>query len=405
MSTPLRVLMLEDRQADARLVIHELRQAGYDPQWERVDTEAEFLARVHGDWDIILADYSMPQFEGPQALRLARERGIDIPFIIVSGTIGEEIAVTVMKEGASDYLLKDRLVRLGPAVKQALEQRQLRLAEQQAAEALRESRERTRLILDTAYDAFMAMDADGRITDWNKQAEATFGWTREEAIGRTLAETIIPPALRPAHWAGLAKYLAGGPGPILNRHLEMTAIRRDGSEFPVELNVWPVHIGGTATFSAFVRDISEQKRLAAQLRQAQKMEAVGRLAGGVAHDFNNLLTIITGYSDLAIGQLNSNPAIRELVEEIREAALRATTLTRQLLAFSRQQVLVPVVFDLNGLVHEMEKMLRRVIGEDIDLSIHLTADPWLVRVDAGQMEQVVMNLVLNARDAMPEGAS
>src|SRR3982750_4451226 len=126
MSVSLRVLVLEDRASDARLVVHELKQAGFEPIWQRVDSQTDFLAQLELPWDIILADYSLPQFDAPTVLRLTRERGIEIPFIIVSGTIGKEIAVEVMKQGATDYLLKDRLVRLGPAVRRALEQAQLR---------------------------------------------------------------------------------------------------------------------------------------------------------------------------------------------------------------------------------------------------------------------------------------
>jgi hypothetical protein len=403
MPVPLRVLVLEDRPSDARLVVHELQQAGFEPLWDRVETEADFVARLEAPWDLILADYSLPQFDAASALHLVRQRNLDIPFIIVSGTIGEELAVAAMKEGAADYLLKDRLSRLGPAVKQALEQRQLRESQRRAALALRESRERTRLILDTAYDAFIAIDAEGLITDWNKQAEVTFGWTRQEAIGRILADTIIPPAQRQSHTAGLARFLVTGEGPVLKRRVELSAVKRDGSEVAVELIVWPVRVGSTWTFSAFVRDITDQKHLAEQLRQSQRMEAVGRLAGGVAHDFNNLLTVILGYSDVSLAQLRPGDPLREFSEEIRKAALRASDLTRQLLAFSRRQVLSPVPLDLNGLLEGVEKMLRRLIGEDIDLAILPAADLWPVRVDPGQVEQVLMNLVVNARDAMPQG--
>jgi two-component system cell cycle sensor histidine kinase/response regulator CckA len=267
MATPLKVLLLEDRPADAKLVLHELQRGGYEPQWERVDSEADFVARLHAPWDIILADYSLPQFDAASALKLVQQRNIDVPFIIVSGTIGEELAVEAMKNGAADYLLKDRLSRLGPAVAQALAQRQLR----------------------------------------------------------------------------------------------------------------------------------------EQLRRSQKMEAIGRLAGGVAHDFNNLLTVIHGYSDMALAQLRDGDPLRENIEEIRRAAIRAAALTRQLLAFSRKQYLQPALVDLNGMLGEIEKMLRRLIGEDIELSIQPADDLWPVRVDPGQIEQVVMNLVVNARDAMPQG--
>jgi two-component system, cell cycle sensor histidine kinase and response regulator CckA len=403
MLTLLHVLIVEDRQADARLMVAELRQAGFDPKWTRVDTEPDYLEQLNAAPDIILADFSMPQFDALRALHLLRERGQDIPLIVVSGSIGEDRAVSTIKEGAADYLFKDRLARLGPAVKQALAQKQLREANRRAEQALRESLERTTSILDTANDSFIVMDAQGRIIDWNKQAEATFGWSRQEAVGRPLAETIIPEQYRQSHAQGLQEFLGTGEGPILNKRIEIVALRRDGRELDVELMVWPVRVNGACTFSAFLRDITERKRLEEQFRQAQKMEAVGQLAGGVAHDFNNLLTIINGYSEILATSLQEVDPARELVDEISRAGERAASLTRQLLAFSRKQVLAPQMLNLNTIVVDMEKMLRRVIGEDVDLATDLPPNLGSVHADPGQIEQVILNLAINARDAMPQG--
>jgi PAS domain S-box-containing protein len=399
-------------------------------------------------------------------------------------------------------------------------------------EASRSSEARLRAILDAALDAIVTMDDAGAIVGWNTQAAAVFGWPASAVLGRRLTDTIIPHQHRAAHGRGLAHFLATGEGPILRQRIEITALHRDGREFPVELAVVPVRQGDTWLFSAFVRDITERKgaeealraqreflravidanpnlifvkdwdgkftlvnqaiadiygstvdgligkgdadfnpnreevehflrddrevmssqrpklipeepvtnpstgqtrwfqtvkvplvegdgtvrqvlgvateitqrkALETQFLQAQKMEAVGRLAGGIAHDFNNLLTAILGSADLILEVVGPGHPAREDSEAVRQAALRAAELTRQLLAFSRQQVLAPQQLDLNALIGNVEKMLRRLIGEDIELRTVLAPGLGAVRADPGQLEQVILNLAVNARDAMPEG--
>jgi signal transduction histidine kinase/ActR/RegA family two-component response regulator len=183
------------------------------------------------------------------------------------------------------------------------------------------------------------------------------------------------------------------------RHL----VRADGSRVSVETSVSLVRIGDDSTILAILHDITERRRLEAQFQQAQKMESVGRLAGGVAHDFNNLLTLILGYGNLVLQALADRPAVSRQVEAIVRAGESAAGLTRQLLAFSRHQVLVPTVIDVNALIRQLEQMLRRLIGEDIELVADLEPRLARIRADAGQIEQVLMNLVVNARDAMPGG--
>jgi two-component system, cell cycle sensor histidine kinase and response regulator CckA len=277
-------------------------------------------------------------------------------------------------------------------------------------EVLRQSEARKGAILDMALDAVLSIDRQGLITEFSRAAETTFGYSRSEALGREIAELIIPPSLRSRHREGLARYLRSGESRILGRRIEMTAMRRDGSEFPVEIAISPVPLAGGPMFTGYIRDLSE-RRAAEQalreseehLRQAQKMEAVGRLAGGVAHDFNNLLTAITGYGELMRRSLQEGEPLRAHLDEILKAAHRAADLTRQLLAFSRRQVLEPKVLDLNEVVGGMLPMLRRLIGENIELASKLQPDPGHVKADPGQVEQVIMNLAVNARDAMPDG--
>ncbi len=184
MPIPLRVLILEDRPSDAELLVFQLQRAGFDPDWRRVETEADYLAHLDPSLDLILADYSLPQFDGLRAVRLLRERGLDIPFILVSGLIGEEQAVATLKQGAADYLLKDRLARLGPAVAHALQEAKLREEKRQAETALRASEQYARSIIDSSLDMIITVDPERRIVEFNRAAQETFGYTREEVLGK-----------------------------------------------------------------------------------------------------------------------------------------------------------------------------------------------------------------------------
>jgi PAS domain S-box-containing protein len=291
------------------------------------------------------------------------------------------------------------------------EQAERESAHARAAEAtLRDSEQQMRVIVETALDAVIGMDAQGRITAWNPQAETIFGWLHDDVIGRPMAETIIPPQHREAHARGVGRFLSTGQGPLLNRRIEVTALHRDGREFPVELTVTAVRLGNRWVFNAFVRDIVHRRQTEdallqaqTQLQQAQKMEAVGRLAGGIAHDFNNLLTIITGACHFLLIKLERGNPLRKEVEEVKQAGTRAAALTSQLLAFSRRQVLRLKEIDLNEVIADIENMLERLVGEDIILVTALEPSLGLVQADPAQIEQILMNLVANARDAMPAG--
>jgi signal transduction histidine kinase len=277
MSIPLRVLIVEDSEDDALLLIRDLRRAGYAVTHERLDTAAALRAALaQRPWDLVLADYSLPGFDALTALRILKESGRDLPFIIVSGIITEETAVAAMRAGAHDYIMKGILARLIPAVEREL---------------------------------------------------------------------------------------------------------RDAAER------------------------AQRQQLEAQLQQAQKLEAIGRLAGGIAHDLNNLLLVIGGSSDLLLGMIDPADPRHGHVTEIAKASARGAALTRQLLAFSRHQILEPEILDLNAVVVDVDQMLRRVIGEDVELELRLDPASGRVRADPHQVQQVIVNLAVNARDAMPRGGT
>jgi len=561
----IRILIIEDDPNDAALEEREVRRADIACTFRRVETRADMVAALtEFAPDVILTDHALPSFQALDALELAQQLSPGTPVIVVTGRLGDESAVRYLQLGAADYIIKDQLHRLGPAVLRALQTKRsreeqarahqlqaatyriaqvalstpglpellpviheivgelmpaknfyialydptseqlsfpyfadehepapsprrlgkgltdyvlrtglpllvtaetqreleergdveqmgapsidwigvplatgdrvigvlaaqsyspevklgerekdiLRFVSTQIAMAIERSRAEAEIrasagqlkaIIDTSLDAVITMDGTGAIRSWSPQAERVFGWAAPEAIGRKLSATIVPPSYREAHERGLAHLLATGEGPVLNRRLELTGMHRDGREIPVELAITRVEQAGGWLFSAFVRDISDRKLLETQLRQAQKMEAVGRLAGGIAHDFNNVLTAIFGYTELVLEELPAGSSARQDLEEIRKAAQRASALTRQLLAFSRQQVLEPVVLRLNDLVEEVDKMLRRLVGENVQLRLSLARDLGNVRADPGQLQQVLMNLIVNARDAMPTG--
>jgi PAS domain S-box-containing protein len=265
-------------------------------------------------------------------------------------------------------------------------------------------------VLESAMDAFVGMDHEGRVTEFNPAAERMFGYARADVLGRELASAIVPPSFQAAHRRGLARYLATGQGVLLGGRVEVRARRADGTEFPVELTVTRAGPEDPPVFNACIRDLTDQKSadaarasLELQLQQAQKMEAVGRLAGGVAHDFNNMLTVITGRAHMLLSRLKPGEALHRDVELIQKTSQRAVALTSQLLAFSRKQVVQPRVLELGPLVAELAPMLQRMIGEDVELSVEPTGGSGRVKVDPSQMQQVLMNLAVNARDAMASG--
>jgi len=257
----LRVLLLEDTPADAELLENMLRKTGLLFIAERVDTEPAFKKALE-DFkpDIVLADYRLPSYDGLAATEYIHLCYPDLPVIMVTGALGEEKAIELLRAGAWDYILKDRLTRLPAAIQRVLGEQEEIQARRVAENSLRESEERIRLILDSALDAVIGMDSSGLVTHWNARAEKMFGYPCAHAIGNQLEELIIPPAYRTAHCQGLQKFMQTGVGPVLGRCIEVLAMRSDTSEFPAELAVVAVPRKQGVFFSAFVRDITERKR-------------------------------------------------------------------------------------------------------------------------------------------------
>ncbi len=556
MPTPLRLLLIEDSEDDALLLTRTLSRAGYTLNLLRVDTVAALQQALNEqDWDIIVSDYNLPQFNGLVALEIFKQKQLDIPYIIVSGAIGEEVAVAAMKAGVHDYVMKDKLARLAPAIERELREAEVRRQRRAAEEDVRrqnrelgllnkiiaasvmhtepdnilaiacqelaktfnlplvfatrldltnptdhialvvaaygppqhpsnfisvtnnphyqhlitnktplvingtaanpasllllplivedqvtgslnlespEPREftavevrlaesvaqqvsgaLTRAQLDTARrlltqaieqssENVIITDLLGRIVYVNPSFETTTGFTRAEVLGpnSVLAKNQNSDS---AFYRKLWEIIDAGQ----TWQGRLTNLKKDGTEYTIEATINPVRNeqGTIVSFVSVQRDVTREIQLEAQYRQSQKMEAIGQLTAGIAHDFNNLLTAINGFASLLQIDLDPGSSHLEMVEKILESGQRAADLVRQLLVFSRKQVVRPQPLDLNVSVQNMHKILKRVIGEDIHLHLNLAHDLNWIKIDPIQIEQIVINLVVNGRDAMPNGGS
>ncbi len=384
----LRVLLVEDSEADAALIVHALSSEGRLIRPERVDTPEGFAAALGSTtlWDVIVSDHRMPRFSALEALRILQHTGRDVPFLIVSGAISEHDAVAAMKAGADDYLMKDNLTRLGPAVERECGEAVQRAARRRADAALRRSEAELRAVMAHVPDGLLTVSAAGALVSMNPAAERIFGVRAEEVLGRP-AEDFLPPGFSSAVGQGSR---------------ECEARRADGSLLQLEVSVAAVP-DTEPSLVVTVRDVTDRRRLEAEVQRTQKMDTVGMLAGGVAHDFNNVLTGIQSAAAMARLELPRDHAAEGDLAEIERQCQRAAALVRQLLAFARKQPLARRTLSLNEVVLDVESLLRRVIGEHVRFAVELQPDVWAISGDSAQLEQVLMNLCINARDAMPEG--
>ena len=393
MVTTMRILLIEDNEDDAQLIgeaLAEKKETVFDLDW--VDRLAKGLSRLaEGKMDVVLLDLSLPDSYGLETLDKLQACADTVPVVVLTGLDDESMAVRAVRRGAQDYLVKGRLDSdlLARTIRYSIERKQ---AEKQF-----------RALLESTPDAHVIVNSAGTIVRVNGQTENLFGYARQELVGQSI-ELLVPERFRATHTNHRAHFFAHPQAQAMGMGRELYARRKDGSEFPTEISLNPLDTDAGHLIITAIRDITEKKTLEEQLRQSQKMEGVGQLAGGIAHDFNNLLTVINSYSDMLLGDIGfDNPFLRNGLDQIKEAGYRAAALTRQLLAFSRRQVLEPTVLDLNEAVSNIAKLLRRLIGEDIALVLCLSPALGRVKVDPGQMEQIILNLAVNARDAMPGG--
>lgn len=391
---PYRILHLEDNPVDAMVIQSHLASSGLNFEISQVETELNYLSALESEsFALILADYALPTFDGLRALRVAREKCRHTPFIIISGAIGDDLAVETLKQGATDYVLKNCLGRLVPVITRALRESEERAARQQAKKALRDAEELMRFTVERIPAVVWTTDRELRFTSLQGAGLITGGWN-----AAMIGQSMINPAAPQNDITLVKEHLAALAGNNVTYDVSL-----NGRDYQAHLAPLTNSDGEIIGCIGLAVDVTERNALEMQMRQAQKMEAVGQLAGGIAHDFNNLLTVITGYSDLTLLRLDPSHPLRNNIDEVNKACDRAAGLTRHLLAFSRKQVLKPEVLNLNNTVSEMSRMLLPLIGENVDLVIELSPDLWQVKADSGQIEQIIANLAVNAKDAMPLG--
>ncbi len=404
-----KLLLIEDNAGDARLLREMFNEQG-SPHTELAHVaslgEAErYLAdRVV---DIILLDLGLPDAGGLDALRRAKAAAPGVPLVVLTGLDDESLATRALQAGAQDYLIKGQIETRGllralryAAERKSMEEALLVEKEQvrQSIAHLSASEARYRTLLESANDAIAVLTPEGIVREMNQRWGDIVGLPREQLVGRHLRD-FAPSGKKDENARAFDLAIVSSAA----RSAPVEIATPDGSNVLLEFSNTTLDVAGEQLVLTIGRDVTEQYQLEKQLRQAQKLEVLGQLSGGVAHDFNNLLTVILGSSEMLLMDLGPDDPSRTEILEIQKAGGRAAGLTRQLLAFSRKQVLQPSVLDINALIAEMEPMLRRLVAKHIDLMVAPEPNARAVNMDATQIEQLIVNLVVNAADAMPRG--
>jgi PAS domain S-box-containing protein len=445
------ILVIDDTPAKLAVMVDQLERSGFRVVIAQDGAEGVKRAQLVVP-DLIMLDIVLPGMDGFETCRWLKALDVtkQIPVIFMTSLAGTTDKVAGFDAGGVDYVTKpfqldEVLARIRTHLTLRAIERQLaeqnadlqkeiaarreaetalraaseeleewverRSSELQAEiaermrvdEALRKSEQMARKIIDTALDAFVQIDDVGAIVEWNPQAEKIFGWSRQDAVGKALVDLIVPGAQRARFAQDLAQLFQLGDRPSRGRRLKADAVRKDGRAIKVEVAVTALRRDGGWLLNGFAREVTEKLASEEQYRQTQKMEALGQLTGGIAHDFNNVLTVIAGTTEILGEAVADKPQLTAVVKMVDDAARRGVEMTQRLLAFARKQALDPQPLDVNALIAGAEDLLRPSLGEHIEIESMLDAQTWPALVDPTQLTTALLNLAVNARDAMPKG--
>ena len=415
MPIPLHILILEDRAPDAELMLQELRRAGFEPHWQRVETEPDYLAHLHGGLDVIFADYALPQFDALRALCLLTERDLDIPFIIVSGTIREEAAVECMRQGAADYLLKDQLARLGQAVSHTLAEKRLRDEKRRAEAALRDSESSFRLLFANNPHPMWVYDATTlAFLEVNTTAIARYGYSRDEFLGMRITDIQLPENV-----SRLLDDLEKNRSALRFAGTRQHRLK-NGQTIDVDITAHTLTFGGHRAVLVVAQDITERKRaeqalrakdeelrvMSAQLWQAAKLATMGELAASIAHELNNPLATVTLRIESLLAQATVDTPQWRALAVVEQEVERMGQLVANLLQFSHrgqpQLSLLDVREEIDNTLALIHYHLR---NHRIIVVRQFAPEVPELHADRQQLRQVFLNLLTNASDAMPQGGT
>jgi two-component system cell cycle sensor histidine kinase/response regulator CckA len=409
MGIPLRVLVVEDSEDDTILVLRVLRQGGYDPVFERVDTaEAMNAALDQHEWDVVLSDYALPGFSMPAALGIVKEKELDIPFIVVSGAIGEESAVELMRAGAHDYVMKDRLARLAPAVERELREAEMRRERRRIEAALRQSEYNYRVLFESMIDGMAVIDIDKMtIALANENGARTYGFgSPQEMAGVCLFDYV-----HPDDCGRVVPIIVDDMVRVRPRTIhEFRTFTRDGREIWLSAVAAKIEYQGKAAGLLSFRDVTdkkkaeeERKKMEQQLQFAGRLAAVGELAAGVAHELNNPLAAVLLYSQLLKSRNDLDESLAGDIEIVHREAERATRITGSLLSFARRHKPEKSPVSLNEVIMKSAELnAYQMKLKNIEVEMDLDSDLPVTMADFHQLQQVFVNIINNAEQAMSD---